>query len=68
MWIVFRVELIQKFHMGYFSRTAGKRISSGFISSDIFELQFFLKGNWNVDTILAEPFNAYRKHLKSLVF
>ena len=29
--------------MGHFSRTAKERISSGFISSNKFELQFFLK-------------------------
>ena len=52
MWIVFRVDLIRKFRMDYFSRTARKRISRRFISimdvytkSDQFEVQFFLEGN-----------------------
>ena len=58
MCIVFHVDLIRKLCMGYFSQTASKEILSGFISSDKFELAFVLKGNWNINTILAQPFNA----------
>ena len=52
--------------MDYFSRAARKSFLHGFIStkSDKFDLQFFLNGNENIDTFLAEP----RKHQRSLVF
>ena len=66
MWIVFRVDLIRKFRMYYFSRTARKTILRGFIpiKSDKVETEFFLKGNWNTTIFLTEPW----KYWKSLVF
>ena len=47
-----------KISHGSFFTNNRKRISSGFISSDKFELQFILKGNRNINTTLAKPFNA----------
>ena len=64
MWIVFRVDLIRKFCMDFFSRTSRKKISSGFILSDKFELRFFLKGNWNINANFSEPFQCLIKTSK----